>query len=201
MEEIGRNEFGQGSVAEIRRSIEFELQDFEAESLAESLPEGFNVDEKDYPTKRCFGLTYNKVIDRIPIFLCITHGAIWGLLARKGLEALSTYNGSFLSRVIWANFAACLIMGMAVDSNRLWKILLESHEYAHKGQIPMHSGITTGFCGTFSSFSSVMLEIFYKSADTMPGKYYHYPNGIWYNGIFDICVGSFWFVNHGISYG
>lgn len=176
MEEIENNEFTNESVAESRRSLESELQGLEAESLAESLPEGFNVDEKDYPKKKSFNLTYNKVKDRIPIFLCIAHGAIWGLLARKGLEALTTYNGSFISGVIWANFAACLIMGIAVDSNHLWEILLESSDYSHKGEIPLYTGITTGFCGTFSSFSSVMLEIFYKSADTMPGKYYHYPN-------------------------
>lgn len=175
MEENIPNEFRGESVSETRRSVESELQDLEAESLAESLPEGFNVDEKNYPTKKGM-FTYTKVKDRVPIFLCITHGAIWGLLARKGLEALTTYNGSFIPGVIWANFAACLIMGMAVDSSNLWEEMIGSGEYAHKGEIPVYTGITTGFCGTFSSFSSVMLEVFYKSADTTPGKHYQYPN-------------------------
>lgn len=175
MEEIRPNEFIGESVSETRRGIESELQDLEAESLAESLPEGFNVDEKDYPTKKRL-FTYTKVKDRVPIFLCITHGAIWGLLARKGLEALTTYNGSFMPGVIWANFAACLIMGMAVDSSRLWEKMIDSGDFAHKGEIPVYTGITTGFCGTFSSFSSVLLEVFYKSANTMPEKYYLYPN-------------------------
>ena len=50
-----------------------------------------------------------------PVILNIVHGAIWGVLVRKGLMLLTTYSGSFLSGVIWANFAACVVMGLAID--------------------------------------------------------------------------------------
>lgn len=168
-------EFRNGSFQEERRNAHRELESLEAESLSESLPEGFNV-EKNYTTKRYLRDVYTKTSGKMPVFLSIVTGSIWGVLGRKGLMALTTYNGSFLSGVIWANFAACIVMGMAVDSINLWRELVDSGAYANKGLIGVYVGITTGFCGTLSSFSSVILEAFNKSADTLPGDYYFYPN-------------------------
>lgn len=168
-------EFREGSFQEERRHVHRELENLEAESLSESLPEGFNV-EKSYTSKRGLRAVYSRTSGIMPIFLSVVSGSIWGVLGRKGLMALTTYNGSFLSGVIWANFAACIVMGMAVDSTNLWRELIDSGDYANKGIIGVYVGITTGFCGTLSSFSSVMLEAFNKSADTLPGDYYSYPN-------------------------
>ncbi|KAG2730700.1 hypothetical protein G9P44_006277 [Scheffersomyces stipitis] len=151
-------------------------QELEAISLHNSLPEGFNAEDQEYPQDEIpFNKPNNlflvKTHKYFPIILNITNGAIWGVLARKGLMQLTTYNGSYLSGVIWANFTACIAMGMAVDSSKVWDILLDKHssEYPTKASIPLYTGITTGFCGTLSSFSSVMLEAFNKSADTEIG--------------------------------
>ncbi|CDR37679.1 CYFA0S01e14796g1_1 [Cyberlindnera fabianii] len=105
--------------------------------------------------------------------LCIlSFFAIVGVLARKGITVLTTYDGSFLGGVIWANFAACVVMGLATQSSEFWK-----DEPVPKAKIQLYTGITTGFCGTFSSFSSLILEAFIKSADIQIGHYYHYRNG------------------------
>lgn len=171
------------SIVNRRRSVEHQLQELEAISLHNSLPEGFNAEEQEYPQdeipfNKPDNLFLVKTHKYFPIILNITNGAIWGVLARKGLMQLTTYNGSYLSGVIWANFTACIAMGMAVDSSKVWDILLDKHslEYPTKASIPLYTGITTGFCGTLSSFSSVMLEAFNKSADTEIGVFYHYPN-------------------------
>mmetsp|Transcript_9313 Transcript_9313/g.11612 ORF Transcript_9313/g.11612 Transcript_9313/m.11612 type:complete len:391 (-) Transcript_9313:101-1273(-) len=171
----GPLEFRERSFQEEIRHVHRELENLEAESLSGSLPEGFNV-EKYYTSRRDLRAVYSKASGIMPIILSIVSGSIWGVLGRKGLMALTTYNGSFLSGVIWANFAACIVMGMAVDSANVWKVLIDGGDYADKGIIGVYVGITTGFCGTLSSFSSVILEAFNKSADTLPSEYYSYPN-------------------------
>ncbi|KAG7664393.1 uncharacterized protein J8A68_002066 [[Candida] subhashii] len=155
-----------------RRTIEGEIADINAENVVHALPEGFNVKEfREFPI-------VVKTKKYIPIIFNIVHGAIWGVLVRKGLTNLTSYSGSYLSGVVWANFAACVVMGLAIDGEELWFTLLDKHEkiYPNKGSIPVYTGITTGFCGTVSSFSSVMLEAFNKAADTEIGVNFNYPN-------------------------
>lgn len=160
-----------------RRTLRDNLQELEAESLAGSLPEGFAPEKAvSIVGKQNIPQIIHATHRSLPILLCITNGAVFGVLARKGLIALTTYDGSFVSGVIWANFAACFVMGLCVDSSSLWNELLDSEYFSQKGSIPVYIGLTTGFCGTLLSFSSVMLEVFYKSANVMPGKFYNYPN-------------------------
>lgn len=158
---------------ERRRTIESELSVAEEQSISSGLPEGFKY-EKDVEPQNVFLIKTQKYY---PVILNIVHGSIWGVLVRKGLMALTSYHGAYLSGVIWANFTACMVMGLAIDGENLWIRLLEGDEFGAKGVIPVYTGLTTGFCGTASSFSSVMLEAFNKAADTEIGKYYHYPNG------------------------
>ncbi|CAH2354966.1 fluoride export protein 1 [[Candida] railenensis] len=88
---------------------------------------------------------------------------------------LTTYSGTFLGGVIWANFGACMIMGFVVQSSHLWKLSV-SLKYASKAKHPLYIGLGTGFCGTFSSFSTVILEAFEKAANVEAGSTnYHYP--------------------------
>ncbi len=155
-----------------RRTIQSDLVDIEAESISSALPEGFNYEKKTTATR-----FLDKTQKYYPVILNIVHGAIWGVLVRKGLMLLTTYSGSFLSGVIWANFAACVVMGLAIDGEVFWIRLLEEKDYPNKGAIPVYTGLTTGFCGTVSSFSSVILEAFNKAADTDIGVRHHYPNG------------------------
>lgn len=160
-----------------RRTIESELSIAEEESLSSALPEGFKYENENEKPPKSKHAIFVKTQKYYPVILNIVHGSIWGVLVRKGLMALTSYKGSFLSGVIWANFTACIVMGLAIDGENLWLKLLEEDEYSAKGAIPVYTGLTTGFCGTVSSFSSVMLEAFNKAADTEIGVYYQYPNG------------------------
>lgn len=154
------------------RRAESRVHELEAESLASALPEGFRT----HSSEKSVALSGPKQPNVFKTHACIAGGAIAGVLARKGLTALTTYDGAYLGGVVWANFAACFVMGLAVESNALWLTMLEKpHPYAAKGSIPLYVGITTGFCGTCSSFSSFILEAFNKAANTLPTTY-AYPN-------------------------
>ncbi|CAN3362753.1 fluoride export protein 1 [Diutina catenulata] len=82
--------------------------------------------------------------------LSVVFFSIWGVLARKGLTNLTTYPGAYLRGVVWANFAACLVMGMLQRCSHVWGVTGKPNA--------IFTGLTTGFCGTLSSFSSVMLD-------------------------------------------
>lgn len=139
-------------------------------SLLASLPDGYyDESDKASPIQLLFF-----VEPGFKTWLNILNGSIWGVLARRGLEALTTYNGSYVSGVVWANFAACVVMGMLVESHELWKIT-ESKLQSVKASLPLYVGAATGFCGTLSSFSSFILEMFYKSTNTEPTTF-SYPN-------------------------
>ncbi|CCX31159.1 Similar to UPF0695 membrane protein YOR390W; acc. no. Q08913 [Pyronema omphalodes CBS 100304] len=77
--------------------------------------------------------------------------SILGTLARLGINALTTYPTSPLGgTVIWSNFTGCLIMGALVSDASLG--IFGSRSRA------AYIGFTTGFCGSFTSFSSYELD-------------------------------------------
>ncbi|KAM9901520.1 hypothetical protein OXX79_004499 [Metschnikowia pulcherrima] len=158
-----------------RRSAETRLQELEAESFSEALPEGLNATYSSGSEKR--SLEFKRPPQTVNTYLSILFGSICGVLARKGLQVLTTYSGSFLEGIVWANFVACVVMGMAVESDRTWRDLIDDSKhkplYASKAAIPLYAGITTGFCGSCSSFSSFILEAFTKGANLPPS--YDYP--------------------------
>lgn len=96
-------------------------------------------------------------------------GAYWGAVTRVALEHLTTFSGSYCGGVVWANFAACAVMGsMAYSSDTgLWNQVLTHPNlvYSARGKHPLYAGVTTGFCGTLSLFSSVALELFTYTFD------------------------------------
>lgn len=149
-----------------QRTSQEEVED-ENEELESVLP----VDFDDQEIKLTHTEDKNWIIAEVKLLLILTFFAILGVLARKGLIVLTSYNGSFLGGVIWANFAACTVMGMLIQSNSFWL-----YAGSEKSKVLVYTGLTTGFCGTLSSFSSSMLEAFEKSANIEAGSSYHYPN-------------------------
>lgn len=108
--------------------------------------------------------------------------SIFGALARIGLSKLTAYPGSPLSGVIWANFAGCVVMGfMAEEANAFIGVYKrkssvdgsmqekeDTHWGGNKKSIPLYIGITTGFCGSLTSFSTWMRDTFFALSDTQP---------------------------------
>lgn len=112
--------------------------------------------------------------------------SLLGTLARLGLQALTFYPGAPVTTgVLWANVAGSLIMGFLIEDRNLFreewgscprsppKDAAEAHEHdkkhkAVKKTIPLYIGLTTGFCGCCTSFSSFMRDVFLALANALP---------------------------------
>ncbi|USP81863.1 Fluoride export protein 1 [Curvularia clavata] len=123
--------------------------------------------------------------------------SIWGTLARLGLQALTFYSGTPLTfSELWANVAGTLIMGFLAEDRRLfaaeWGYGGDSlpeppdeparrhAERARHGRVkktvPMYIGLATGFCGSFTSFSSFIRDIFLALSNDLKAPVSHpYP--------------------------
>ncbi|GKZ68317.1 hypothetical protein AnigIFM50267_002996 [Aspergillus niger] len=100
--------------------------------------------------------------------------AIFGTLARLGLQALTFYPGApVVTGVLWANVGGSLLMGFFQEDRNLFREEwgtpnnnnVDPSERAKqhktiKKTIPLYIGLTTGFCGCFTSFSSFIRDVF-----------------------------------------
>jgi CrcB protein len=106
-----------------------------------------------------------------------------GTLARLGLQALTFYTGApVVTGVLWANVSGSLVMGFLSEDQNLFREewgerKAESNEDAatqnknHKAvkkTIPLYVGLTTGFCGCCTSFSSFIRDVFLALANALP---------------------------------
>ncbi len=124
--------------------------------------------------------------------------AIWGTLARVGLQALTFYPGAPVAfSNLWANVAGTFIMGFLTEDMRLFReewgtpgieqsgdLPAEGHQPLEKERdrtshskikktIPLYVGLATGFCGSFTSFSSFMRDVFLGLSNDLPAPTYH----------------------------
>lgn len=111
--------------------------------------------------------------------------SILGTLARIGLQTLTFYAGApVVTGVLWANVSGSLVMGFLIEDSNIFREEWGSpptppkdehgvQEYvkkhkATKKTIPMYVGLTTGFCGCCTSFSSFIRDIFLALANALP---------------------------------
>lgn len=78
--------------------------------------------------------------------------AICGALGRIACTTISTFQGQPVFSLIWAQFLGCTIMGFLVEDTTLFP---KSHRYQ-----PLYVGLSTGFCGSLTSFSTWMWDAF-----------------------------------------
>lgn len=130
--------------------------------------------------------------------------AILGTLARLGVQWLTFYPGApVIFSELWANVGGALVMGFLAEDRNIFRdewgtpaffpalrsrrgdeemarLMAEAKE-AHgrvKRTIPLYIGLTTGFCGSFTSFSSFMRDVFLALSNDLPSPLYHpYPPG------------------------
>ena len=95
--------------------------------------------------------------------------SLLGTLARLGVEAITLYpNSPFPSRVLWANLGGSFAMGFLIEDRRLFQQewgspdpnAPPSNHGKVKKTLPLYIGMATGFCGSFTSFSSYMRDAF-----------------------------------------
>ena len=108
-----------------------------------------------------------RVRDDFVVACWIAFSAIWGPLARMGLTALSTYPGQPVFPLIWSQFVGCAVMGFLLQDKTLFP---KEDRY-----VPLYIGLTTGFCGSLTSFSSFMWDCFQSLANLDP--YYERGTG------------------------
>ena len=120
--------------------------------------------------------------------------SLLGTLARLGLQALTTYPGAPVSTgVLWANFGGSLVIGFLLEDRRIFseewgsgntkqekevgtngtlqRVDTATRRTRHKGvkkTIPLYIGLTTGFCGSFTSFSSFVRDVFLALSNSAP---------------------------------
>ncbi|KAF1847251.1 uncharacterized protein K460DRAFT_363355 [Cucurbitaria berberidis CBS 394.84] len=135
--------------------------------------------------------------------------AIWGTLARLGLQALTFYPGApVIFSELWANVAGTFIMGFLAEDRRLFRAewgdrgeplpepqdrptesepgggdLERQRDKARHGKvkktIPMYIGLATGFCGSFTSFSSFIRDVFLALSNDLRSPINHaYPPNV-----------------------
>jgi len=76
--------------------------------------------------------------------------SVFGVLARLGLDALATYDGRSIFPLAYAQALGCFIMGMALPL----KDAISGY-YS-----PLYTAVTTGFCGSLTTFSGWQLDVF-----------------------------------------
>ncbi|MCJ1271648.1 hypothetical protein MMC22_011553 [Lobaria immixta] len=124
--------------------------------------------------------------------------SILGTLARLGLQALTFYPGAPVQTgVLWANFAGSFIMGFLLEDRKLFRdgwgghppmqqeernsddgdsrsttqrytAAAKKEHAAVKKTIPLYIGLSTGFCGSFTSFSSFMRDAYLALSNALP---------------------------------
>lgn len=112
--------------------------------------------------------------NRFLVTLLVIAFSIPGNLARISLQKLTQYENAYLNyqpgTVVWVNFAACFIMSWCNNAVLFWSLILKDSKKSNMKQLALHTGITSGFCGTFSTLSSAMIELFFSSLDMFNGK-------------------------------
>ncbi|OAP57435.1 hypothetical protein AYL99_08173 [Fonsecaea erecta] len=95
--------------------------------------------------------------------------SLLGTLARLGVEAITLYpNSPVSSRVLWANLGGSFFLGFLTEDRQLFREEWGSRDprapaldhIKVKKTIPLYIGLATGFCGSFTSFSSFIRDCF-----------------------------------------
>jgi fluoride ion exporter CrcB/FEX len=102
----------------------------------------------------------HRLRDDLVVGCWITFFSIWGSLARIGISTLSEYPGQPVFRLIWSQFVGCTIMGFLLQDKTLFP---KEDRY-----VPLYIGLTTGFCGSITSFSSFIWNSFQALANLDP---------------------------------
>ncbi|KZT12499.1 uncharacterized protein LAESUDRAFT_638756 [Laetiporus sulphureus 93-53] len=85
-----------------------------------------------------------------PVLALLMPASVFGCLARLGLEALVDYDGKSIFPLAWVQVGGCLVIGFGLGLRDPF-----GRFYA-----PLYTALTTGFCGSFTTFSTWQLQVF-----------------------------------------
>ena len=165
------------------------LEDRDNESRSHSLDE--KAEEEEVSPRR---QRVSRLATEIYTISYLVFFSIIGTLARLGLQALTFYPGAPVQTgVLWANVGGSLIMGFLSEDRQLFqeewgtpssskktrghdeedgKRLRRTPSAAQrhaaiKKTLPLYIGLSTGFCGSFTSFSSFMRDCFFALSNAL----------------------------------
>lgn len=120
--------------------------------------------------------------------------SIFGTLARLGTQWIAFYPGAPITfPVLWANIAGSVTIGFLSEDQRLFGHGIgnkdkddkqdddqfdpppvdEQQLAKYKKTVPLYVGLVTGFCGSFTSFSSFARDVFLALSNNLPAPFYH----------------------------
>ncbi|KAF8076462.1 CrcB-like protein-domain-containing protein [Lyophyllum atratum] len=88
----------------------------------------------------------------IHVLALLIPASIFGALARLGLNALANYEGNSIFPLAYVQGVGCLVMGFALGLK----------EPFGRFYPPLYTAITTGFCGSLTTFSGWQLDVFHS---------------------------------------
>lgn len=117
----------------------------------------------------------SNLIRELAINFLLVFITIIGVLVRIGLEFIGTYSDSNVFNLIYSQIVGCLIMGFILNrkaqieslcvqshhSNPLHRILTQSLIiFFISSYPPIYTMLGTGLCGSITTFSSYMFDVF-----------------------------------------
>lgn len=144
-------------------------------------------------TDKSIGDQLSKIIRTTYIVGYLVLFSFVGTLLRIAIECLTFYPGSPVNTsVLWANVGGSLVMGFLSEDQEIFrfeeieaKIPEEErhdrtrravHLKAHKKTIPLYIGLTTGLCGSLTSFSTFIRDVYLALANELPVPIGPYSN-------------------------
>ncbi|CAE7099629.1 unnamed protein product [Rhizoctonia solani] len=85
-----------------------------------------------------------------PVISLLALPSVLGVLARLGIHSLTTYDGDSVFALAWVQGMGCFVMGLALGKRQA---ITDFYP-------PLYTAITTGFCGSLTTFSSWQLDVF-----------------------------------------
>ncbi|KAL1706370.1 CrcB-like protein-domain-containing protein [Schizophyllum commune] len=107
----------------------------------------------------------------VHVICLLIPGSILGVLARLGLLAIAKYDGESIFPLAYVQALGCFIMGTALGLK----------EPIGDFYGPLYTGITTGFCGSLTTFSSWQTDVFdswTNAQDHHRGGFYDFMDGL-----------------------
>lgn len=121
--------------------------------------------------------------------------AIFGTLARLGVQWITNYpNAPVIISELWANVGGCVVMGFLQEDRAIFEPrrgrqllhalrdpekfadgdrkhpLPQKEDLKRKKTLPLYIGLSVGFCGSFTSFSSFIRDAFLALSNDLSGK-------------------------------
>lgn len=155
--------------------------------------QGENADLKEelLEKEKSAGVWYSSDFKRLIVIAHLIVFSLLGTLLRIAIENLTFYPGSPVNTsVLWANIGGSCIMGFLSEDQAFWRFpeveaslpepdrddleRRKAHFKSHNKTVPLFIGLTTGFCGSLTSFSAFVRDVFLALSNDLPVPYGKY---------------------------